>query len=170
MKQRIHFVHTGGTIDAFYNPVKQTATPRRKSGIPAYFKEIIKPYGKFTHHTVCMKDSNELTESDRRKMATAIRRSTAKHIIITHGTDTMVKTAAFLKKNLGPKNSKVIVLTGSLIPLSGFSGSDSGFNLGFAIAHITQIEPGIYIAMNAEIFKGSNVKKNFKTARFEKSR
>ena len=161
---------TGGTIDAFYNAIKQTATPRLKSGIPDYIKDMIKPYGKFTFTTVCMKDSRELTETDRRKMAAAIQKTPAKKIIITHGTDTMDKTAAFLLKKLGSKNTKTIILTGSLIPLSGFSGSDSGFNMGYACAEIRHLAPGIYICMNARAFPAGKVKKNVKKARFENTK
>lgn len=40
----IHVILTGGTIDSFYNGIKDTATPRISSIIPSYF-EMLRLYG-----------------------------------------------------------------------------------------------------------------------------
>ena len=100
-------------------------------------------------------------------MASAIKKTKAKNIIITHGTDTMTKTADFLKKYLGDDIGKTVVLTGSMIPLTGFSGSDSGFNLGFSCAQISHLKPGVYLSMHSTVFEAGKVIKNFEEARFE---
>jgi L-asparaginase len=59
----------------------------------------------------------------------------ADHIIVTHGTDTIIETAQFiesgLKKNL-KNGSKMIILTGSFLP-EKFKNSDADFNVGLAI-------------------------------------
>ena len=54
-----------------------------------------------------------------------------------------------------------------MIPLTGFSISDAGFNLGFTIASFASIEPGVYLSMNGGIFKASEVEKNVELFRFE---
>jgi L-asparaginase len=77
-------------------------------------------------------------------------------IVITHGTDTMTKTAKVLaEKNL----SKTIVLTGAMIPYK-FGTSDGLFNLGGAIAYAQSLPKGVYIAMNGQVFEWNKVEKN----------
>lgn len=168
MDQKIHFIMTGGTIDGFYDAVGQTARPGKVSVIPEYFDDVIKPYAYTSFETLCMKDSKEITDDDRVQMATRIQNADTSKIIITHGTDTMEKTAGFLKNALGPDTGKTVILTGSMVPL-GFSKSDSGFNLGFAFAEIRRLTPGVYICMHAHIFEAGNVTKNFEQARFEEA-
>ena len=85
-------------------------------------------------------------------------------IIITHGTDTMVKTAKVLGNTI---KKKTIVLTGAMIPYK-FGSSDGLFNLGCAIAFVQTLPHGLYVAMNGRYFKSFNVKKNKLTGEFEK--
>lgn len=54
-----------------------------------------------------------------------------------------------------------------MIPIIGFSTSDAGFNLGFAIASFPSIEPGVYLSMNGGIFHSNEVEKNEAIFRFE---
>ena len=60
-----------------------------------------------------------------------------------------------------------ILRTVSMIPISSFSISDAGFNLGFAIAYYGSIDNGVYISMNGGIFKSDEVEKNVELFRFE---
>lgn len=84
-------------------------------------------------------------------------------MIITHGTDTMAETAAALS-DIG---DKTIVLFGAMQP-ARMRRSDAVFNLGFAMAAATLLEPGIYIAMNGEVFEAGKVRKNLRAGRFER--
>lgn len=77
-----------------------------------------------------MKDSRQLGENDRKEILKAIEESPSNKIIITHGTYTMPDTARYLKANL-KRNDQTIILTGSMIPIKGFSPSDGTFNLGY---------------------------------------
>ena len=167
MSNKIHFLLTGGTIDAFYNPVQQTATPSPQSIIPYYFSESIKPYLDLSFEQICMKDSKDVTDEDKANLIAALKKTEHKQIIITHGTDKMPELATFVKEQLGPDMDKTIIITGSIIPMEGFTRSDSGFNLGFALAKMSHLDSGIYICMNARIFDVGNVIKNFELARFE---
>ncbi len=80
-----------------------------------------------------------------------------------HGTDTMTQTARVLGV---AQLAKTIVLTGAMIPYA-IQGSDALFNLGFACAAAQLLPPGVYIAMNGQIFTWDNVHKNTQTGVFE---
>ena len=163
----IHIIITGGTIDSIYDGTKDTAVPLKESILPDYFK-LLRLYEKVTFQTICMKDSRSITPSDRRKMLAAIKKSKAKNILMTHGTYTMPDTGRFLENQLdkNDKNDKKVILTGSMIPLVGFSPSDAGFNLGFAIGQFDHIDPGVYVAMNGKIFSSNEVIKLVSQGRF----
>jgi len=160
----IHFFLTGGTIDSVWDSSQDTAVPRKESIIPQFIKSL-KPYFKFKCTKICMKDSRKFVQADRKKLLRELEKTNSKQIIITHGTYTMPNTARYLQSNLKRKDQKII-LTGSMIPMDGFTGSDGGFNLGFAIARLESIEPGIYIAMNARFFSPAEVVKNLSEGRF----
>ena len=113
-----------------------------------------------------MKDSREISYKDRQKLLNTVQDSKHEMIVITHGTYTMPDTAQYLKDHL-PKNSKTIILTGSMIPLRGFDYSDAPFNLGYAIANVQKLPPGVYVCMNGKVFDPDKVDKNKIEARFE---
>ena len=62
---------------------------------------------------------------------------------------------------------KKVILTGSMIPITGFTTSDAGFNLGFAAASFAYIERGVYLSMNGGIFSSNEIEKNEDLFRFE---
>ncbi|MEQ1510562.1 MAG: asparaginase domain-containing protein [Sphingopyxis sp.] len=107
------------------------------------------------------KDSLELTDDDRAAIRAAVETSDAIHILITHGTDTMVDTAAALDGIAG----KIIVLTGAMQPAS-LRSSDSLFNIGFAMAAVQLLPPGVYVAMNGRVFDAAHVAKDRAGNRF----
>jgi L-asparaginase len=115
--------------------------------------------------TLMMVDSLEMTDSDREIILHNCQKTTSSHILITHGTDTMVKTAEALAKEkiIG----KTIVLTGAMIPYAFGNSSDGFFNLGSALAFVQSLKPGIYIVMNGRYFDWDKVQKNTKTGFFE---
>ena len=61
---------------------------------------------------------------------------------------------------------KTIILTGSMIPIEGFSPSDGPFNLGFAIANVEKLPAGVYVAMNGKIFTPEEIAKEISKGRF----
>jgi L-asparaginase len=84
-------------------------------------------------------------------------------IVITHGTDTMVATAAALARGV---SGKTIVLTGAMVPYA-FGSSDGLFNLGSALSFAQVLPPGVYIAMNGTVFPWNTVQKNKQAGVFE---
>ena len=75
----------------------------------------------------------------------------------------MVTTARILADAV---NDKTIVLTGAMIPVR-FGSSDGLFNMGSALSFVQALPPGVYIAMNGQIFNQENVRKNKKLGIFE---
>lgn len=115
--------------------------------------------------TLMMVDSLEMTDDDREIIAHNCQRTKAKDILITHGTDTMVKTAEYLANQ--KMEDKTIILTGAMVPYAFGTSSDGFFNLGNSVAFAQALPPGVYVVMNGRYFNWSNVRKNRKTGFFE---
>ncbi len=113
---------------------------------------------------IMLKDSLFMDEHDRRIILEKCLECVHENIVITHGTDTMAETAHVL----GPKLAgRTVVLVGAMIPFT-FRDSDAVFNMGFALAAAQTLPHGVYIAMNARIFRWDNVRKNRESGVFEK--
>lgn len=160
----IHYIITGGTIDSYYDGSQDTAVPNQQSIIPSFI-ESLKLYSEGVFTEVCMKDSRNLNRGDLNNVLKTIEESSHKKIIVTHGTYTLPDSARFLKANL-KRSDQVVVLTGSVIPISGFSPSDGPFSLGYAVAQVEYLEPGIYVAINGKVFSPDEVIKVISEARF----
>jgi L-asparaginase len=115
--------------------------------------------------TLMMVDSLEMTDADREIIVHNCKNCKSNKVIITHGTDTMVDTAAYIAKN---NVEKTIVITGAMVPYAFGNSSDGFFNLGSALAFVQALPVGIYIVMNGRYFEWDAVKKNRKTGYFEK--
>lgn len=113
--------------------------------------------------TLMMVDSLEMTDEDRDLIAYQCEQCNEEKIIITHGTDTMDKTARILAQKI---KNKTIVITGAMIPIK-FGSSDGFFNLGSALAFAQTLPHGVYVAMNGRYFNWDNVRKNRQTGVFE---
>ena len=112
-----------------------------------------------------MVDSLEMTDADRAVIVRHCRSSVEDHLVITHGTDTMVETAGALAEAV---TSKTLVLTGAMIPYA-FGSSDGLFNLGSALSFAQVLPPGVYLAMNGTAFPWNRVRKNRETGIFEEA-
>ena len=110
-----------------------------------------------------MIDSLYMTDDYRHLLSEQCRIASEEQIIITHGTDTMAETAAFLEKKV---TGKTVVLTGAMIPYK-FGSSDGLFNLGSAMAFVQALDKGVYVAMNGSYFHAGRVRKNKSTGIFE---
>ena len=155
---------TGGTIDSYYDGVKDTVMPLPHSSLPAFIRSL-KLYENIVFTEICMKDSRALTKNDMLRVARAVQKSPHKKIIISHGTYTMPDAAKLVKANL-KKNDQTIIFTGSMIPLMGFAPSDASFNLGYAVARVQGLNSGIYVAMNGRLFTPDEVAKLLYEGRF----
>jgi L-asparaginase len=153
LKNPIHIITTGGTIDKVYFDDKgayevggpQVRALLRDANItlPISFTALMR------------KDSLDLTDKDRTLIQDAVSSLPGTQVVVTHGTDTMVQTAKVLKEIRG----KVIVFTGSMQPAL-FKGTDALFNIGAAITAVQILPFGVYIVMNGRIFDPYKVMKN----------
>jgi L-asparaginase len=110
-----------------------------------------------------MIDSLDMKDSDRHRIVEACSACTDTQIVITHGTDTMVETAAVIAAAI---STKTIVLTGAMVPYA-FGSSDGLFNLGSALSFVQALAPGVYVAMNGRCFRWDDVRKNRDVGVFE---
>lgn len=167
-KPHIHIIKMGGTIE-FFDPAYEEINKKLMkldTTVESYFQNLIKPHFSYSTESVTQKDSRDITKEDRHKLLESIEATSHSNIIVTHGTFTMSLTAQYLDEHLSNDDKKV-VLTGSMIPISGFSTSDAGFNLGFVIGTFPTLEGGVYLSMNGGIFHSDEVKKNEDIFRFE---
>jgi L-asparaginase len=110
-----------------------------------------------------MVDSLDMTDADRACIVARCVDCPERHIVVTHGTDTMVETARALAAGV---REKTVVLTGAMVPYA-FGSSDGLFNLGSALSFAQVLLPGVYIAMNGQSFLWDRVRKNRETGVFE---
>ncbi len=153
-------VTTGGTIDKIYFDDKSDY----HIGEPRIGK-ILRDFGvafQFCIVPILRKDSLYITAEDRELMEATIAAHPAKHVLVTHGTDTMVETA----KAFSSLADRTIVLTGALSP-ARFQGSDAEFNVGCAIGAVQSLPAGVYVAMNGRIWDPLKVRKNVGANCFE---
>ncbi len=157
----IRIVVTGGTFDKEYNELDGTLYFQH-THVPEMLR-LGRCLAEVAVETLMMIDSLDMSEADRRRIVERCREAPESRIVITHGTDTMVETAAHLGREALPKT---IVLTGAMVPYK-FGSSDGMFNLGSALAFVQTLPPGVYIAMNGRVFPWNGVRKNRRLGVFE---
>ena len=157
---KIKILATGGTFDKIYYDDKSEfhigepmATPVLEEANVSFDFEV---------ESILKKDSLELTDEDRQTIRQKVLDDPNHLIVITHGTDSMVKTAMCL---LGIED-KTIVVTGAMQP-ARMRYTDSAYNIGVATAAVQLLGPGVYVAMNGQIFDPRSTKKNVELSRFE---
>jgi L-asparaginase len=157
----IRVVTTGGTIDKIYFDrlsdfrvgEPQIGELLREANVT--FEWAVTP--------LMRKDSLDLDDGDRAAIVDAVRGCDEAQVLVTHGTDTMVDTARALQTAaLG----KTVVLTGAMQPATQ-RDSDAVFNIGFAIGVLRCSAPGVYLAMNGQVFTPDAARKNRAANRFE---
>jgi L-asparaginase len=150
----LRIIATGGTFDKHYDEIAG-----KLSFSESHMPEVLKR-ARLTlpvHLEVRpLIDSLEMNDQDRQEILESCQKSPEKAIVIIHGTDTMRETAEVI----GAANlKKTVVFTGSMIPYE-IANSDALFNLGFACGVAQVLTPGVYVAMNGQVFLWDNVQKN----------
>jgi L-asparaginase len=156
---KIKIISAGGTIDKVYFDRMSDY----KVGKPQII-EMIKEANfdlELDFTSVLKKDSLDFTDDDRSLIKKTVEEDSCSHLVITHGTDTMIETARMLKDISG----KVIVFTGSMLP-ANFKFSDAPYNIACALMAVQLLRPGAYIVMNGKVFDPDKVQKDRKSNRF----
>lgn len=156
----IKIFSTGGTIDKIYFDAKsefQVGAPL----IDDIFEDANVSF-EYEVESLLRKDSLEMTDADRALIRERVQACAETRILVTHGTDTMVQTGRALTDIPG----KTIVLVGAMQP-ARLRKTDAIFNIGFAVAAVQLLPPGVYIGMNGRIFDPQHTTKNVAAERFE---
>ncbi|MGZ3184134.1 MAG: asparaginase domain-containing protein [Telluria sp.] len=150
----LRIVATGGTFDKHYNEL---------NGVLGFADSHLPEVITRTRMTIPVAldvlpllDSLDMQDADRARVLAACQAAPESALVVIHGTDTMRETAAVLG---GAKLDKTIVLTGAMIPYE-IANSDALFNLGVAVGVAQTLPPGVYVAMNGQVFTWNNVQKN----------
>lgn len=150
----LRLIATGGTFDKHYNEL---------NGVLGFAESHLPEVIKRSRMTVPVAldvlpllDSLDMQDADRARVLAVCQGAAEKAIVIVHGTDTMRNTAAVLG---AAGLDQTIVLTGAMIPYA-IANSDALFNLGFACGVAQILPPGVYVAMNGQVFPWDNVTKN----------
>jgi L-asparaginase len=156
---------TGGTIEKEYSePTGNLENKARK--IDRYLQQLRLPGCDLRTIPLMNLDSLNMVDADRALILASVK-EVLKHrapIVITHGTDTLIKTGIFLKKSL-PDLSYPIVMTGAMTPL-GFEGSDGLQNLTESIFALQFLPRGVYVVMHGQTFPIDRVRKESRLSRF----
>jgi L-asparaginase len=160
-KMKITFIQTGGTIDKDYPKTQKGWAFEIAEPAVRRILEKLNPSFEYEIISVLKKDSLEITDEDRLLLLKTCQDIDNEQIIITHGTDTMLKTAEFLSAI----TDKIIVLTGAMLP-ERFTNSDAPVNLGTAISGVQTLHSGIYVAMYGLILPYHKMTRNPETGKF----
>jgi L-asparaginase len=157
--QPILVVTTGGTIDkAYFDALSEYQIRESVIAKLLHVANVTLPY---RLEEFSRKDSLDLTDADRERLRDVIAVAPETRVVVTHGTDTMTQSAEVLMSLA----NKTIVLTGALAP-ARFAESDAPFNLGMAFGVAQSASPGVYLAMNGQVFRAGEVRKDRQQARF----
>jgi L-asparaginase len=161
MTSALRILVTGGTFDKEYHE-REGRLYFRATHVPEMLR-LGRCELEVEVETLMLIDSLEMGDADRARILERCRAASEERLVITHGTDTMERTARLL----GPLPlGKTIVLTGAMVPYT-FGSSDGLFNLGSALAFAQTMPPGTYVAMNGRCFPWNHVRKNRAEGVFE---
>jgi len=161
--EKILILNTGGTFNKRYNPLRgELEVPQ--DGIAV---ESILQYCYNTSYellNIIHKDSLEMSESDRELIVKTIQNSSARKVLIVHGTDTMDVTATFLALHV---KDKIITLTGTMVPFS-IDPVEATANFMMALGDLMCREQnGVNLAMHGAIASHGSIYKNRQKGIFE---
>jgi len=156
----IKLIVTGGTLDKRYNELTgELFFPETHVSVmltQARCKLDIEL------EVLMLKDSLDMNAADRERMSKSCLSTNKQQIVMTHGTDTMVESAAYLAAQI---KNKTLVLVGAMIPYT-ITHSDALFNLGCALTAVQLLPAGVYITMNGKVFAWDKVSKDKQAGEF----
>ncbi len=180
--KKILVLSMGGTIDAEAYPDDENqypkdATMNGQNMAFASLKDIYKqkslelPPVDIEQIQICDKDSKQIDSKDIETLITHIEQDNYQRIVVTMGTDTMVKTAQKVQEhfhNDSKTPSCPVVFTGAIWPLAnGPEKSDGYANLDqAAFLYGDRLTPEIYVTVGNIFMFASHVDKDFEAKKF----
>ncbi len=155
MKQLL-LLSTGGTIACADEALGRAP---RQAGAQLLEHAALPPHTRLEVHDVLCVDSTDMTDAHRLLLARTLWDARTRYdgFVITHGTDTMAYTAAFLYRVL-PHFDKPVVLTGSQLPMDT-PGSDAPRNLTDALVCAASQYRGVAVCFAGRLWRGCCVTK-----------
>jgi len=156
--QETLILKTGGTFSKVYEPLSgELIVPNCSSIVETIIETAFLGNGDISIKPIIHKDSLDFTDDDRALLVKEIMAAPQKHILITHGTDTMDLSASIITEKAP---DKVVVFTGAMKPFS-ICPIEATSNLSLAYGFLaSNPKNGIYIAMNGIVDLAENVTKD----------
>lgn len=144
-------ITTGGTIGAL--PYKNPAIPPDLCSFPRDGHDLVcdaltTTFASINTRSVSLepRDSKLLDDTYRKSILNIIEAAPERAVLITHGTDTLLKTAQFLYQQFCTNpalDKKVVILTGAMTPLANGAASDGHLNLAFSLDQLINPTPAL---------------------------
>ena len=118
--------------------------------------------GVIVKRPVPMKDSTEYSAVEFEVLCASIAETRSRCTLVTHGTDTMIKTGLRVSELLGNNDAmKTIVITGAMRP-EKFKDSDAAVNLGAALGVFSEALglSGVFISMHGQVIPVKRAARN----------
>lgn len=169
MKQQVTILTTGGTIEKSYCESSGSVKNQEPQLKAMLLSRMRLPHTDFWIEEVMAKDSLDMTEADRKLIASKIAEHSENQrpIVVLHGTDTMEKTVQHCFDVMKPKVA--VIFTGAMKP-AGFVDSDAQQNFTEALFASQIVPPGFYISFHGHLFETPHVRKNHDQGTFEDER
>jgi L-asparaginase len=142
-------IATGGTAEFNYAPSGDLIF--EKSVVPEMIKRA-RARINIGVKTLCLKDSRDLTDADRKTIVRSCLESAESRVIVVHGTDTVHQTFEMMATETAG-TSKTVVFTGAFLPAALGRESDFPFNFGAALAIVQVLPAGCYLCINGQILR-----------------
>lgn len=159
----VALISTGGTIEKTYDELTGELTNRR-SVVGRMLDELRLEETEVVPIPLMGKDSLDMTDEDRERIAGAVRAAleVARHpgdgVVVLHGTDTLALTGELILERI-PDPPVPIVLTGAMRPFE-MKRSDALQNLTEALFAAGMLPPGVYCATHGRVLAFPGVKKD----------
>ena len=162
IKSKITVLNTGGTFNKRYNPISgELEVPKDNIALDEIIKNCFNV--DFEIINIISKDSLEIIDEDRNILVETIKKLENENIIIVHGTDTIDKTAKYLRDRI---DNKKIVLTGAMIPMS-IKKVEATLNFSMAVGFLNVSVPNdVYISMHGAVKSYDKLLKNRQLGQF----
>lgn len=152
----------GGTIDKAYPKAVGAYAFDIDEPASKNIVQTLNPSFSYSFVSICKKDSQDITNDDLESLQKCLLNLNEQHIVITHGTDTMIQTGLYLA---ALSLEKTIVMTGASKP-AAFKDSDASTQVGTAITASQLLPFGVYIAMHGTVKKVENISRDLTTGKF----
>ncbi|MGB7756606.1 MAG: asparaginase [Salinisphaera sp.] len=159
---RIVLLATGGTIEKSYDAAAGTLTLDTPV-IETLLAGLDQPDVQIEVRRLMSIDSLDMGEAERTEVVAAVRECLAGDdmdaIVITHGTDTLARTAQALAEALDGLD-RPVVLTGAMRPYR-VADSDAAQNVAQAVMAARLVAPSVYAAFHGRVIPAGRIVKDY---------